>query len=81
MFDLVECVETKPEGDVEYTVSVVPTSWIRNGHCYWPHYSAGKTSKSVKCADAPDFDAWKFYPARSLGTFGNYANINRYTCI
>ncbi len=64
MFDLVECEEETEDGDVDFTVSI--------GRCYFPRCSAAKTAKSVKCSEPPDFDLWKSYPARSLGSYGKH---------
>lgn len=44
----------------ENVVEAVPTTWINNGKCYWPSYTADKMLKAIKDHDDPDF-SWTSY--------------------
>ena len=66
MFAIVEC----EEGD-EFTVSVIPISWFKDGLCYWPNYTSAKLKSAVRKQELPSYDTWKKYNGRLLKTFGN----------
>lgn len=59
LYNLIEFVE-KSEG--ESLISVVPTSWVCDGGCWWPpKHLRNEERKLIKFSKEPDRSSWDFF--------------------
>lgn len=56
----------------DHSVEAVPTKWVIDNECFWPHYPKEKLLKAMKNCEAPEKD-WTKYTVKIFrnATYGN----------